>query len=125
METTSIENIQVLDKLKLCSQFMHNCNIIASEAMTTVKILLESNKYTFKDIDVHWLKNSPYISFDVIEKQKEDYNGSSRSQLNDDNNIENKLGLTESEKWFNSLSEEEKTYVKNLSSFFNPPAYAG
>lgn len=125
METSTIENIQVLDIIKLSGQFMRNTNITASEAITFVKNLMESNSFTLSDYDVYWLKNSPYISFDVIEKPQYDYNGSSRSKLNSDNNIENKLGLTESEKWFNSLSEEEKTHIKELSSFFNPPAYAG
>lgn len=125
METSTIDNIQVLDKIKLSGQFMRNNNITASEAIKIVKNLIDSNSFTLSDYDVYWLKNSPYISFDVIEKPQYDYNGSSRSKLNSDNNIENKLGLTESEKWFNTLSEEEKERVKELSSFFNPPAYAG
>ena len=126
METTTIENIQVLDKLKLSGQFMRNSNITAAEAITFVKNLIESDRFTLSVHDVHWLKNCPYISFDIIPKAKTeyDYNGSSRSKLNSDNNIENKLGLTESEKWFNSLSEEEKVHVKELSSFFNPSMIA-
>jgi len=124
METSTIKNIQVLDKIKLSGQFMRNSNITASEAITLVKNLIASNSFTLSDYDVYWLKNSPYISFDILEKSQYDYNGSSRSKLNSDNNIENKLGLTESEKWFNSLSKEEKSYVQELSLFFNPSMIA-
>jgi hypothetical protein len=36
------------------------------------------------------------------------------------NVLENKLGLTDSERWFNIQTKENKEYVKQLSIIFNP-----
>lgn len=74
------------------------------------------------------LKDSKYITFDAL---KDDFTARAlevekmynRSSIKD-GKIENKLGLTEAEMWFNTLSDKEKEFVKNLSNniFSNTPA---
>lgn len=124
IDTTTIENIQVLDKMKLAKEFIDNSKMNAAEAITSIKILMESNRYMVSNYDLRWLKDSPNISFDIINFDKivSDFNNYQNRTKLQDNQLHNPLGLTDAEHWFNTLSDENKANVKFLSKIFNPPA---
>jgi hypothetical protein len=54
-----------------------------------------------------------YITFDVV-KEYNEYEEPHSTSLNENNELENKFGLTQSEMWFNTLSDEHKKYVQEL-----------
>lgn len=117
----TIRNVQILDHKALYKE-------IKDDVLNTSSFILAiiSNKQTTINEYVYSiLERSKNISFDsdYIEDVKKEI--PLRSELNSDNMIETKCGLTQAEMWFNSLSEEHKIYVKDLSdTVFNSIAMA-
>lgn len=109
MENIFITNIQILDKKELYTEIKEKTGI---SSITLYKYLKEKK---FPEYIYYYLKLSEHISFDTLTYISEDEPDKIDSIL-ENNNIKNALGLTNSEKWYNSLSEEHKNYIKELSS---------
>lgn len=79
-------------------------------ALTTNKSV-EVDEYTY-----NILKDCQYITFNIVNlnvsELKEDLD--IKSKLNNDFLIENSLGLTQAEMWFNTLPKEQRLYVQEL-----------
>ena len=121
METVIMKRIVIYDRFELAKEFVKNDNISVGAAFNIVNTLnARPDEYHISEYTHHWLKDSKYISYSY--KAVDMYN---QSTINASGNIENPVGLTDAERWFNSLSDEYKKYVKELGSVFNPPACAG
>ena len=122
MKEVIITNIEVKDKNKLFQEmkkFMNYPINMLNTLLTEKEIYLDEDTY-------HRFKICENISFDDNEETEQANENDDiwyRPTVNEDGNIENKQGLTESEKWFNSLSDREKDYVRYLANnnFSNIP----
>lgn len=118
-----ISNIKILNKkelhIDLVNKVIWPINLIRT--LTNSKMLDIESEFVYNT-----LLNSNNITFDTLSFDNEKIEiTSTKSTLNDYNEITNHIGLTQAEMWFNSLSEEHKIYVKDLSdTVFNSIATA-
>lgn len=125
METVIMKRIVIFDRLELAKEFVKNDNISVGVAFNIVNTLnARPDEYHISEYTHSWLKDCKYISYSFDSKSNY-VNTYNYSIVSDSGNIENVLGLTDAERWFNTLSNEHKKYVKELGSFFSPPACAG
>lgn len=125
METVIMKRIVINDRFELAKEFVKNDNLSVGAAFNIVNTLnARPDEYHISEYTHYWLKDSKYISYS-FESKSNYVNLYNHSTVNGNGNIENVLGLTDAERWFNTLSDEHKKYVKELGSFFNPPACAG
>ena len=73
---------------------------------------------TYANAIFYILCDSKFVSYTLADEWKEP----TQSELVN-NELINDMGLTESEKWFNTLSDQEKQYVQDLAvtTFFIGP----
>lgn len=123
METVIMKRIVIYDRFELAKEFVKNDNLSVGAAFNIVNTLnARPDEYHISEYTHHWLKDSKYISYSY-EAKSNCVNMYNHSTVNNaSGNIENPVGLTDAEQWFNSLSDEHKKYVKELGSFFNPIA---
>lgn len=123
MQVAVLKNIEINDLSKLyqeiCKHIVYPASFVSQLKNTTV--LEVDNEFIFKLLSE--CRDLNFISFDVdkmlssVDKNIEE---DISSKLNAEGLIVNPLGLTEAEKWFNSLSTEEKNHIEYLShNFFN------
>lgn len=116
----TISNIKVKDKSKL----IHEMKDFMTYPINMLKTLLTKKELDLDEFTYLRLKYCKNISFDDNYESEQTDDIWCRPTVNEDGNIENKKGLTESEKWFNSLSDREKEHVRYLANnnFSNIPS---
>lgn len=122
MKKAIITNIQILDLSKLNKELRG----YVENKLPFLYQLKNDNNVSIEDKIVYRiLSQSTNISFDIVcnEFEKEEVYVTPIHSKIENGMIVNALGLTESEMWFNSLSDKEKEFVENLSNdvFSNLP----
>ena len=108
----TITNIEVKNKTKLVQEMKE----FITYPIDMLNTLLTEKELNLDEHIYRRLKYCENISFDDNEEIEQTDDVWYRPTVNEDGNIENKRGLSEAEKWFNSLSNEEKEHVKELSN---------
>lgn len=113
-----IENIYVVNRWALLRDLRSASNKPITELIMIINKLDFNTTIMFPDGDITddifsllERANSRYLEYDVIE---ETIPQPIHTELVG-NVLVNPLGLTESEKWFNTLTDEQKNYVQDLS----------
>lgn len=113
-----IENIEVINRWSLLKDLrsvskkpISELNLIINKLDFNTTIQFPDNHITDDVFSLLEKIDSHYIKYDVIEEPTPE---PIHTELID-NVLVNSLGLTESEKWFNTLTDEQKIYVQDLS----------
>lgn len=127
----TLTNIEVINKTKLLveiKKLQKDRNLVSirdfiNTLEITKKWIIDSYNPDVELYNMFLMSDNITGKFD--KKPDDDYiTELENASVIDNNIISNKLGLTHGERWFNSLGDSEKEYVKQLSLFFNPTMIA-
>jgi hypothetical protein len=123
-----ITNVKVLNRIELVKELKYQLGIPTQMVLGMVNQLdrLEKDEVLDFSDKIAYMARNKNITFDVVRDENEYvYEEPYSTFLNDKNELENKFGLTQSEMWFNTLSDEHKKYVQAVSHIWSiGPAFA-
>lgn len=115
-----ITNVKVLNRIELAKELKHNFRIPTQIIWEMVNQLDRSEKdevLDFSDKIAYVTRNN--ITFDFVNREEYVYEEPYSTFVNEKNELENKFGLTQAEMWFNTLSDEHKKNVQEISGFWS------